>query len=721
MSNRPALGLANASCSRLPERAVGAILSREGWMSGRGGETVRKGQPPGTMIKRVFSLRAGAALPGALLLLACAGSGAAEADLSADVAIYGATPAGISGAIAAARMGSTVILIDRNVHIGGLMANGLGATDIKNRGAVGGIFLEYVKAVRAYYVEKYGESSPQVQACNDGYYFEPHVAELLLNRMIEAEPGITLRANLELKRPAMRRGNIESALFGDRAGGPDVTVRAKVFVDATYEGDLAAAAGAPYRLGRESRRDLGEPYAGVLYWNYRTKEYHPEISTGEGDRRIQAYNYRLCLTDDPANQAVLEAPPGYDRREYMILTRDVRSGKVKTYKDAVSIISMPNRKSDTNNHTIPLISTDLPEENYPYPEADWKWRDEFAVRLRNYTLGFLYFCRNDSSLPDWFREQASRWGLAKDEYQDNGNFPRQIYVREARRIDGIYNFTAHDIVLDPGQHRTRLQPDSIACGSYEMDSHPTRKYEPGIPVQEGLLGVFQYRDVYQIPYGVIVPKKVRNLLVTGAISGTHMGFSTLRMEPCWMAMGQAGGTAAHLAARAGIATADVDVATLQTELLAQNAVIMYFDDVAFTDADRAAIQFFGSRMYDSYTFSPAGVLDRATAALWLDLGRRMGAFSRGRKGPHEGFVDVGRGHPAFASIRALQERGIFAAESSAREFRPYEQLTPDDLNRWLEAAGLKPDLAVLAGRPYVRRGEFLTILYTLLSAKGVRE
>jgi len=653
------------------------------------------------------------AITAAVLLLVSAGQAAAAPEPAGAVAVYGATPAGISGAIAAARMGSDVILIERTAHIGGLMANGLGATDIKNRGAVGGVFLEYVNNVRNYYAAEYGADSAQVKACNDGYYFEPHVAELVLNNMVHAEARISLYINLELKSVEMRRGRIESALFKDRTGGQDVRVRAQVFVDATYEGDLAAAAGAPYRLGREARSELGEPYAGVVYFGYRSRVYYPELSTGEGDRRIQAYNYRLCLTSNPANHAPVTMPDGYDRHEYLLLAREVRTGAVKSFKDAVSIIGMPNDKSDTNNHTIPLISTDLPEENYPYPEADWAWRDKFAVRLRNYTLGLLYYCHNDTSLPDWFRAEASRWALAKDEYQDNGNFPRQIYVREARRIDGLYNFTAHDVVLDPGQHRTRLQPDSVACGSYEMDSHPTRKYEPGIPVLEGLLGVHQYREVYQIPYGVIVPKKVRNLLVTGAISGTHMGFSTLRMEPCWMAMGQAGGVAAHLAAAGRKEPAAVDVPTLQRELLKQNAVLMYFDDVDFTHPDRAAIQFFGSRMYNSYKFNPAQVLDRATAALWLDLARRMDLFGARKRHSYRAYADIPAKHPSLPTIRALEERGIFGDHAEGSEFRPYEQLTPADMESWFKAAGITADLSVLEGRPYVRRSEFLTLLYSL--------
>jgi len=656
-------------------------------------------------------------LTGALAIAAPAGAAPEGEPLAADIAIYGGTPGGIAAALAAARLGSSVVLVDRNAHIGGLMSNGLGATDIKKRGAVGGIFLEFVRAVRDHYAKQYGEDSQQVKDCNNGYYFEPHVAELLFERMLAAQrERITVFRRCELE-AAHRKGNRLSAFtFRSLETGERRTVRAKVFIDATYEGDLAAMAGVPYRVGREPRRLHGEPYAGVIYWGYQDKIYYDDESTGEGDSRIQAYNYRLCLTDRPDNRVPIEKPANYDPREYRILRRQIWAGQVKSFHEVVHVVRMPNGKSDTNNHTIPLLSTDLPEENYPYPEAGWKWREKFAERLRDYTLGLLYFCQNDPTLPESFRAEARRWGLAADEYTDNGNFPRQIYVREARRIVGEYDFRAQDCLLDPRLDRTPVQPASIGCGSYEMDSHATRKYEPGYPVLEGLLGVWQYSQPYQVPYGVIVPRKVDGLLVTGAISGTHMGFSTLRMEPCWMAMGQAAGTAAHLAIKSGVEVRRVDMLRLQRQLLEDGAVIMYFEDVQFQDPHAKAIQFFathGGTLFPTYYSRQNVPATRAEAAQYLDLARRLGLWSRRPQKVRGSFVDVPDDHPAAPAIRALAGRGLFQRELREGEFRPLESITPNQLRRWFQEAGLDIQIPDSVGRAWVRRGPLLGMLYTL--------
>lgn len=635
-------------------------------------------------------------------------------DIRVDIAVYGATPSGISAAVAAARLGSKVALIEREAHIGGLMANGLCATDIKNRDSIGGLFLEFVTNVKKHYTDKYGPDSPQARDCNSGYFFEPHVAELLFEQMLQAQPDITVIKNSQLDKLIKRSGIIKEAVFIDRNGGPGVCVTAAQFIDATYEGDLAAMAGAPYRLGRESRAEYGEPYAGVIYWDYINQHYYEDLSTGAGDKRIQAYNYRLCLTNVPDNRILPGKPDNYNPREYRILARQERMGKIKTFKDIVHIVPMPNGKSDTNNHTIPLLSTDLPEENYDYPEANWEWRDKFAKRLRDYTLGLLYFCQNDYSLSDELRSDALRWGLAKDEYTDNGCFPRQMYVREARRIWGEYNFTAHDVMIEPGQSRPKLQPTSISCGSYEIDSHATRKYEPGIPVLEGLLGIRQSSFVYQTPYGVLVPKKVDNLLVSGAISGTHMGFSTLRMEPCWMAMGQAAGSAANIAIQDKTQPRKVDIDKLQRSLLKNNAVIMLFDDVTWDTPHREAIQFFGSRgAITSYQSRQRFAVDRGTAAMWLDMARRMDYWSKRPRQAGTDFVDLPQKHPASKAIGSLAERGIFQKESGLREFRPYEALTPEAMQAWFNAAEIKADISSYMSKPFITRGEFLDILYHL--------
>ncbi len=256
------------------------------------------------------------------------------------------------------------------------------------------------------------------------------------------------------------------------------------------------------------------------------------------------------------------------------------------------MVTLPNGKADANNQHAAFISTDLPEENWPWPTSSWEWRDKFAERLRNYTLGLLWFVQNDSELPEHFREAAKEWGLAKDEYADNDNFPRQVYVREGRRFEGMYFFTAKDALPVSEGERPPIHPTSITASHYALDSHAARKRETG---RAHLDGFISYPTMpYTVPYGVIVPKTIKNLLLPVPVSGSHIGFSTLRMEPCWMALGQAAGTAASLAIDSRRSVQNIDIQELQTRLIAQKATLVYFrditpDDPCFPEAQRMAL------------------------------------------------------------------------------------------------------------------------------------
>jgi hypothetical protein len=346
---------------------------------------------------------------------------------------------------------------------------------------------------------------------------------------------------------------------------------------------LAAASGAAFRLGREAAAEYGEPMAGVLYAGWR--EAPAPESTGEGDASIQAYNYRLCLTRDSSNRVAITKPDRYRREEYESLVDDVlarrwtgrpgRELELEGIGRVVNLVPLPNGKYDANNQHLGFLSTDLPEENVPWPTADWAWRDAFARRLRDYTLGLLWFCQHDEALPADFRQRCSEWGLARDEYQDNGHFPRQVYVREARRIVGRTLFTAHDTLPLPGG-AAPCSPDSVTACHYPLDSHAVRKREPGRPHLEGFFNLMSVPCT--VPFGVIVPREVPALLVPVAASGTHVGFSTLRMEPCWMALGQAAGTAAALAVRQQVLPSDVSLTELQDALLEDGAVLVYLKE-----------------------------------------------------------------------------------------------------------------------------------------------
>ena len=340
-----------------------------------------------------------------------------------DAVIVGGTPAGLMCGITVAKAGRRAVILERTAHIGGLPANGLGATDIHTKGATGGLFLEFVGRVKQHYSDTYGADSPQVKDCSDGYRFEPHVAEKILHEMI-ADAG----DNLEVRRlrqfdhepsNAIKDGAVLSQIrIVHRETGEEEIYSASVFVDATYEGDLAAAAGAPYMLGREGADEYGEPCAGKFYqrWDAPVDELY---STGQADNAVQSYNYRLALTDNPANMTRISKPATYNRDEYLSLAEDVRlnrfAGPPKPLEfDGIGAITnmarVPNQKVDGNNQHAAFISTDLPEENWPYPTASWDWRDRFAKRLRDYILGLFYFAQNDESLPADFRERCNRGG-----------------------------------------------------------------------------------------------------------------------------------------------------------------------------------------------------------------------------------------------------------------------------------------------------------------------
>lgn len=525
-----------------------------------------------------------------------------------DIVIVGGTPGGIMSAISAARLGKTSAILERTHHIGGLPANGLGATDIATRGATGGLFLEFVKRIRNYYVKTYGENSLQVKMCSDGYHFEPSVAERIFLEMISEYPQITIfykrQFDAEPKNVELSGANIvQIKVLNKETRGYEV-YKAKVFIDATYEGDLAAAAGVPYRLGREGQKEYNEPMAGRLYkyWGGNVGEG----STGLGDNAIQAYNYRLCLTTNETNKVEISKPLDYRREDYASLVDDIKNNRHTGASDSarqefewngigriVNIVQLPNGKTDANNQHASLVSTDLPEENWPWPTSSWEWRDKFAERLKNYTLGLLWFCQNDPELPSEFREKCKKWGLAKDEYKDNDNFPRQVYVREGRRVDGEYLFTAHDSIPTTQNGRPPIHSTSITASHYALDSHAVRKREPG---RVHLDGFFSYpTKPYTVPYGVIVPKKVDNLLTPVPVSGTHIGFSTLRMEPCWMALGQAAGAAAAISIDYNLPARKIPIDKLQKTLLQQGAILIYYRDLTPEHPHFIPAQWFGSR------------------------------------------------------------------------------------------------------------------------------
>lgn len=588
-----------------------------------------------------------------ILILLCFVCLTAFCQTNYDLVIVGGNPGGIMTAISAARLGKTSIILERTQNIGGLPANGLGATDIATRAATTGLFREFTDKVKQFYIQKYGKESKQVAACSDGFHFEPSVGFRIFQEMINEQKDkitvLTMRQfDAEQENIFMSDNKIIKIRVLNRLTGKKEDYEGRIFIDATYEGDLGAAANVPFRVGREGKEEFNEPGAGRVYKYWAGKE--GDGSTFQKDNAIQSYNYRLCLTNNPQNRIPFKKPANYNRNEYTSMIEDVWSGRntdasmqnvtsemmdenrknikagnpTKLPGDKwgiakiTNMVELPNMKTDANNQHGVLISTDLPEENWPWPTSSWDWRDKFAQRLRSYTEGLFWFAQNDTALPLNFRKAAKEWGLAKDEYTDNDNFPRQVYVREGRRFEGVYFFTAKDALPIKKGSRPPLHSTSITASHYALDSHGVRKREPG---KIHLDGFISYPTaVYTVPYGVIVPQKVDNLLLPVPVSGSHIGFSTLRMEPCWMAMGQAAGIAAALSIDNNIKVQNIDILKLQDILVKQKATLIYFKDIDITNPEFPLAQRMGLRGYlTDWEANINKPIDKSTLSEWQRL------------------------------------------------------------------------------------------------------
>jgi hypothetical protein len=370
------------------------------------------------------------------------------------------------------------------------------------------------------------------------------------------------------------------------------TYRARMFLDATYEGDLMAAAGVEYRVGRESRDTYGETWngvqTGVLHHRHHfgavkapispyvvpgdpARGVLPRISTappgeyGAGDNKVQAYCFRMCLTDHDRNRVEFARPAGYDVRQYELLLRIFNAGWRETFQ---KFDRLPNRKTDTNNHGP--FSTDNIGMNYDYPDASYARRRAIIAEHERYQQGLLYFIANDPRVPRDVQTEFRTWGLARDEFVDNGHWPHQIYVREARRMIGAFVMTEHELL------KTRPTPDPVGMGSYGIDSHNVQRYitPEGFVQNEGDIGV-STKGPYQIAYGSLVPTpgEADNLLVPVCVSSSHIAFGSIRMEPVFMILGQSAATAASLAIDAGVRVQDVAYARLQERLLQDQQII----------------------------------------------------------------------------------------------------------------------------------------------------
>ena len=363
--------------------------------------------------------------------------------------------------------------------------------------------------------------------------------------------------------------------------GTKTEFRAPTFIDATYEGDLAALAGAPYRVGRESRETFGEPHAGKIYIRFGDNNPLPG-STGEADDGIEGFCFRFHLTKTPSNSVPVEKPAGYNRDDYRADLNDMRAGKITKLTQIIQFYPMPNGNFEINSDHphpdtgVPSESLDLADENWSWPEAGPEERARIFARYWSYNEGLIWWLQHDDEVPATIREEAMRWGFPKDEFVDHNHRPHALYVRQGRRIWGEYNFTEREAATMHGVGLPKHQPDAVAVAEYPFDCHGASKYDPAHPMLRP--GYFYVEhEPLQLPYRILVPKRVDGLLVPVACSASHVGYQAIRMEPVFMALGEACGIAAKTAQEAKAEVRAVNVPEVQREILKRGGVILYED------------------------------------------------------------------------------------------------------------------------------------------------
>jgi len=522
-----------------------------------------------------------------------------------DLVIYGGTSAAVSAGVQAKKSGLSVVIVSPDKHLGGLTSGGLGYTDSGNKAVIGGLARDFYHRVWKYYqmpetwkwqkLEDYGNKGQGTPAM-DGenrtmYIFEPSVAEKVFEDYVrEFEIPVHRDEWLDRKNGVTKKnGRIVSitTLNGKTFSG-------KMFMDATYEGDLMATAGVSYHVGREATNVYDEEWngiqVGVLHHGHHfgklKKPVSPYVIAGDpksgvlprinaddpgqkdaGDKKIQAYCFRMCLTNDPENRVPFSKPADYDPKQYELLLRIFDAGWRETFGKFDAI---PNHKTDTNNHGP--FSTDNIGYNYDYPEGTYTQRRKIIKEHEIYQKGWLWFIANDPRVPEEIRTEMKTWGLPKDEFTDNGNWSHQLYIREARRMIGDFVMTENELL------KKRDTPKSVGMGSYTMDSHNVQRYitPEGYVQNEGDIGV-STRGPYQIAYGSLVPRQeeCENLFVPVCVSSSHIAFGSIRMEPVFMILGQSSAIAAKIAIDDGIAVQKVPYAKLRAQLEKDGQILEY--------------------------------------------------------------------------------------------------------------------------------------------------
>lgn len=580
--------------------------------------------------------------------------------LSVDLVVYGGTPGGIACAVRAAREGLRVVMVSYYAHLGGALINGVSLWDTFYDGARSPVFDQVKGAIQEHYRDTYGEGSPQHLAAMPGNRlhdhatgsFEPSVAEAVFESLLRGEANLTVLRGWELKEARKADRVVESARFVKRDGSAERWLAASTFVDASYEGDLMAMAGASFRVGREGREEYGEAYAGKLFARKTwarvdalidgSKTYHNTSpreafegklnlrtwmlptsailpgSTGEADGAVQAYNFRLALSRNPANRRMVERPEGYDPAQFAHLPKTMR----------VHAIALINDTCGWNGGR-PI------GWNFDYPKADWFTRQDILRRYREFAVGALYFLQHDESVDPAARAYNQQWGLARDQFIDNDNLPYECYVREARRMVGRYVLRESDGLIAPEQERAPVHLDSVGFTEWPMDSvqclPEVIKDVDGSDVHEGAFFLSEESRPATVPYRSLLPRELDNLLVPVCLSCTHVFWGAARLEPVWMQTGEAAGFAAALAFRQGIAPAALDPRQLVRTLVEHRCMVAFFNDVDVANDEPwvPAVQYLATLgFFDSYDARPHEPLG-AAAGDWSERWRNISSTATG--------------------------------------------------------------------------------------------
>ena len=601
-----------------------------------------------------------------------------------DLLVIGGSASGVSAAVTAARLGMKVALVEQTNRIGGMASNGLGSTDIRSASRSNGFFEDFRRRI----VDFYGEG--------DGLRYEPRVAHAVFKSIVNEHTCISLFLNCEAVEPLMRGRRVVGACVRDTTSGRTGLLLARVTIDATPEGDFAAACGCEFRAGREPRSP-DEPHAGAIYFNNATQEILPG-STGAGDLKQQSYAYLMVWRDyGEAGAPLIDKPRFYDPETYR---RSPEWTKTWNYTSG----RLPNGKFEINQHPFGI---DWPGINNRYPTADATLRRAVEARYKDRALGYLYYFQNELG--------HKNLGLADDEYLDSGNFPPTLYIREARRIAGQSLFKESDVADARKFHRA----DSIAIGDYPMDSHAMEDLKDATRIDkgEGECWLRAFTPWYQVPFGAIVPKHIDGLLVSTAVSGTHIGYGTLRMEPVRMSMGQAAAAAAYWSILYSIEPRRVNPAWVQDKALSQHAYMTWNSDIDRDSRHFKAVNFIAARgVFVNEAFEPDKPLTREEVLIVLNRLLLLEKYPRGMEkspipSPQDpctrgqfaqwlveakqkvspewkaveplwpSYTDVPKDSPYYAAVETLKARrisGLLFEGSEIGKFKPDEPITRAD-------------------------------------------